>query len=473
MPSISIVMTCFNQEKYITEAIESCIQQSFNDFEMIIVDDCSTDDSVKIIKNYQKQDNRIKLVQSDTNSGSPIIPRNMGVRKSNGNYILFLDADDKIAPTALEKMYHAITHNKGDIITCRVMQFGEENGEMFLPTPNKLNMANRNCLVNAALMRKSDFIMCGGFDERFSAMIEDYDLWLNLVYNHNKKIYRIPEILFYYRIKPKQLSRNQQKRKAHYDKLMTLLYQKYPLRRWHRIKNVLMYPQRVLNFFFRIQNYKVKVFKIPVYAIRKYDMTMSVGAACFVPEVLKKLKLRDFSGPFDWMYGSDVLTRLTFIKNRFKNYFDFDDFEYVGLNPDNGKAVYKNKRSGIVYNHDFPTGDFADVFPAVAEKYERRIKRVLSHLDSDERVLLVYSELGNTGDKESIVKLINEINTKYVADVDLLYINHNDSIELKHHTRARRISKHVIYAEYHYAIFPDELSQAKRITRKLVKRVAK
>ena len=49
----------------------------------------------------------------------------------------------------------------------------------------------------------------------------------------------------------------------------------------------------------------------------------------------------------------------------------FSDFEYVGLNPDNGKAVYKNKRSGIVYNHDFPTGNFKDVFPDVKEKYQK------------------------------------------------------------------------------------------------------
>ena len=471
MPKISVIIPVYNDEKYIAETLDSVIAQTFTDWEVICVNDGSTDNSLKILKQYAKRDNRIRII--DQKNTGVVIARTNGINMSDSEYIFMLDGDDKIAPTTLEKMYNAITHNKGDIITSRVMRFGKENGELPLLTPNKLNMANNNCLVISALMRKSDFIACGGFDGRFAAMLEDYDLWLNLVYNHNKKIYRIPEFLFYYRIKPKKLSRNQQKRKTHYDKLMALLYQKYPMRRWHNIGNVLRYPKKIVRFFFRIENYKVKILKIPVYTIRKYNTIISVGAACFVPDVLKELKLRDFSGPFDWMYGSDILTRLTFIKNRFKNYFDFSDFEYVGLNPDNGKAVYKNKRSGIVYNHDFPTGNFKDVFPDVKEKYSRRIRRVIEHLDSNEKILLVYSELGNTGDKEKIVKLINEINTKYSASIDLLYINHKNSIGLKKYIKPKRISEHVFYAEYHYEKFPDELPQARSICKKIIKRIIK
>lgn len=471
MSQISIIIPVYNDEKYITETLDSVIGQTFSDWQAICINDGSTDNSLKILKQYAKRDKRIQII--DQKNAGVIVARTNGINKAKSPYIFMLDGDDKIAPTTLEKMYQAITHSRGDIITCRVMQFGEENGEMLLPAPNKLNMSKTNCLVNAALMRKSDFIACGGFDERFSAMIEDYDLWLNLIYNFNKKIYRIPEILFFYRIKPKNLSRNQQKRKTHYDLLMNILYQKYPMRKWRRIKNVLQYPQRILRFFFRIQNYKVKIIKIPVYTIRKYDTVISVGAACFVPDVLKELKLRDFSGPFDWMYGSDVVMRLSFIRNRFKNYFDFNDFEYVGPNPDNGKSVYKNNRSGIVYNHDFPTGNFKDVFPDVKEKYNRRIRRVLKHLNSDEKILLVYSELGKTGDKDKLIQVINEINSSYKAKIDLLYINHNKSIELKKYIKPKRISEYLIYAEYHYSKYPDELGQARRICKKIVKKVAK
>ena len=195
MSQISIIIPVYNDEKYITETLDSVIGQTFSDWQAICINDGSTDNSLKILKQYAKRDKRIQII--DQKNAGVIVARTNGINKAKSPYIFMLDGDDKIAPTTLEKMYQAITHSRGDIITCRVMQFGEENGEMLLPAPNKLNMSKTNCLVNAALMRKSDFIACGGFDERFSAMIEDYDLWLNLIYNFNKKIYRIPEILFF------------------------------------------------------------------------------------------------------------------------------------------------------------------------------------------------------------------------------------------------------------------------------------
>ena len=471
MPKISVIIPVYNDGKYISETLDSVIAQTFTDWEAICVNDGSTDNSLKILKQYAKRDKRIHII--DQKNQGVIVARTNAIKKANSEYLFMLDGDDKIAPKTLEKMYNAITDNKGDIITSRVMQFGEKNGEMLLLKPNKVNMADYNCLVNAALFKKSDFIACGGFDERFSSMLEDYDLWLNLVYNHNKKIYRIPEILFYYRIKPKNLSRNYQKRAVEYDKIMNLLHKKYPMRKWHKIRNILCYPQKIARFFFRIEHHKIKVLKIPVYTICKYDTVISVGAACFVPEVLKELKLRDFSGPFDWMFGSDILTRLDFVKNRFKDYFNFEDFEYVGPNPDNGKAVYKNNRSGIVYNHDFPNGDFKDVFEPVAQKYARRINRTIFHLDNDKKVLLVFSELGQSCDVKKLIKSIDSINKKYKADIDLLYINNNKHIELGDFIKPKRISEHIIYAEYHYEKYPDELPQARNICKKIVKKVAK
>ena len=191
------------------------------------------------------------------------------------------------------------------------------------------------------------------------------------------------------------------------------------------------------------------------------------------PEVLKQLKLRDFSGPFDWMFGSDVITRLNFVKNEFKNYFNFDDFEYIGENPDNGKSIYKNNRSGIYYNHDFPKGDFKDVFEPVANKYKRRIQRVIDFLQKDKNVLLVFFELNDTGDKQEIIKVINDINKKYKAHIDFLYVNHNPDIKLGKYTKVKRISNNVIYAEYHYEKFPDELPQARKICKKMIRKVAR
>ncbi len=267
MPKVSVIITCFNQADTVTETIQSVLNQTLKDIEIIIVDDGSTDASVKIITKYTKKFKNIQLI-TQKNSGV-LVARTNGIHTAHAEYIFMLDGDDKIAPTALEKMYYAITHKYGDIITSRVMLFGLENAEMVLRRPNKLNMADANCLVNAALIKKSDFLLCGGFDPRFSTMLEDYDLWLNLLYNHNKRIYRIPEILFYYRIKPFYQSRNFKSREKLLKSLRQLLRTKYPIHRWHTINNIIRYPKRIAGWFVKEKNRCIYVLGIPMFMHRE------------------------------------------------------------------------------------------------------------------------------------------------------------------------------------------------------------
>ena len=157
-----------------------------------------------------------------------VASRNHGITKADGEYIFPLDADDIIAPDALEKFVSAIKEKKGDIITCRVQMFGKKTGEMKLKSPNKFNMAKNNCLVNSALFRKSDFDKCGGYDQNFSEGLEDYDFWLNMVLNQKLKIYRIPEILFFCRIKDISESRNAHKTQTCNKLLLKKIEHKYP-----------------------------------------------------------------------------------------------------------------------------------------------------------------------------------------------------------------------------------------------------
>lgn len=93
---VSIITPCYNGAKYISETIESVIAQTYLDWEMIIVDDGSEDDSVEIVKKYLERDKRIKLIQQ-LNSGSAVA-RNSGIRFCNGQYIALLDADDLWLP---------------------------------------------------------------------------------------------------------------------------------------------------------------------------------------------------------------------------------------------------------------------------------------------------------------------------------------------------------------------------------------
>lgn len=102
-PLVSIITPAYNVEKYIGVTIDSVLNQVYVNWEMLIVDDCSIDDTLSIINNYIKQDSRIKLIRLSLNSGHPSIPRNEAIKASKGKYISFLDSDDIWYPEKLSR----------------------------------------------------------------------------------------------------------------------------------------------------------------------------------------------------------------------------------------------------------------------------------------------------------------------------------------------------------------------------------
>ena len=119
LPAVSVIIPLYNAEKYIGECLESILMQTFQDFEVIIVDDCSTDNSVAVVEIYTKKfGDRLKLLKTSANSGSPGVPGNMGVRFSRGEYLLILDDDDVITSDALEKLYYTAKDFDADVVAC-------------------------------------------------------------------------------------------------------------------------------------------------------------------------------------------------------------------------------------------------------------------------------------------------------------------------------------------------------------------
>lgn len=103
LPFVSVLMTAYNREKYIAEAIESVLNSSYTHFELIIVDDCSTDKTFAIASSFLEKDNRVKLYKNDHNLGQ-FANRNKAIELSKGDYVKFLDSDDKLMPKGLEIM---------------------------------------------------------------------------------------------------------------------------------------------------------------------------------------------------------------------------------------------------------------------------------------------------------------------------------------------------------------------------------
>jgi len=118
-PAVSIIIPMYNAEKYIAVCLESILVQTFQSFEVIVVDDCSTDNSAAVVKSYaEKFGGRLRLERTLKNSGGGGVPRNKGLLLSRGEYISFLDADDAITPTAFEELYSIAKDFDADVVAC-------------------------------------------------------------------------------------------------------------------------------------------------------------------------------------------------------------------------------------------------------------------------------------------------------------------------------------------------------------------
>ncbi len=194
---VSIVVPVYNSEKYLEETIESILNQSYSDFEIILIDDGSTDLSGTICDEFALKDNRIK-VEHIPNSG-PSFARNIGIQISKGEYILPVDSDDIIESTYVEKAAKVLEKNDNiGIVYCKARLIGDYSGEWMIPSYSLPEILVKNCIFATAMFRKCDWKVVGGYSEIMRYGLEDYDLWLSII-SLKRKVYQIPEILFQYR----------------------------------------------------------------------------------------------------------------------------------------------------------------------------------------------------------------------------------------------------------------------------------
>lgn len=198
MPKVSIIIPCYNQGKYVAEAINSALRQTFKDIEIVCVNDGSTDNSVEIIKSFENKYKNFIFLNNKENRGV-IYSRNFAIKNCNGTYILPLDADDIIEPTYVEKAVKILDNNPNiGIVYCKAKIFGNYDKYWNLKPFNKSDILYENCIFCSALFRKSDFIKIGGYNNNMKYGCEDYDLWLSFI-EQGLEVFQINEILFSYR----------------------------------------------------------------------------------------------------------------------------------------------------------------------------------------------------------------------------------------------------------------------------------
>lgn len=205
-PLVSVIMPIYNAEKYARESIESILNQSFSNFELIIINDGSTDYSEKVILSFK--DARIKYFKNEKNL-KLIETLNLGLKLAQGKYIARIDADDVALPVRFEKQITFLENNTDyGIVGSFAKCFGDSNGILkYVEEDQDIRFAllTHNPFIHSSVMFSRSILEEHNLEFRKEQLhVEDYDLWINMICHTKAKI--IPETLIKYRIHENQIS---------------------------------------------------------------------------------------------------------------------------------------------------------------------------------------------------------------------------------------------------------------------------
>ncbi|QLE44441.1 glycosyltransferase [Nostoc sp. C052] len=197
-PVVSIISSFFNAHKYFEATYKSIINQTFQNFEWIIVDDCSTEpEACVLFQSLPKRYGKIKTLQHHTNKGLAA-GRNTAITYATGKYLFFMDLDDLIDPTYIEKCVLFLeTHREFSFVNSYSVGFQAQEYWWTHGFNKPSQFIHQNWVTGRLLYRKSDFDCLGGFDENLR-FYEDWERWLKAIAN-NQKGWTIPEYLDCYR----------------------------------------------------------------------------------------------------------------------------------------------------------------------------------------------------------------------------------------------------------------------------------
>ncbi|MFW6499265.1 glycosyltransferase family 2 protein [Acinetobacter baumannii] len=199
---ISVGIPFYNAEKFLANAIQSVINQSFKDWELILVDDGSTDKSLDIAREFEKNDNRIKVISDGLNLKLPA-RLNQIVLISKYDFIARMDADDIMHPDRLINQYNFLINNNYDLVASSLYSIDIDNNitgkriiNSLVTTPSLL--VGNNQIAHPTILAKKSWFIKNRYDEN-SERAEDYELWLRTSLNKDLMIHILPQPLLYYR----------------------------------------------------------------------------------------------------------------------------------------------------------------------------------------------------------------------------------------------------------------------------------
>ena len=208
-PLLTVIMPTYNSERFVAESIDSVIAQTINDWELVVVDDASTDLTARVVADYQRRDRRIRLIAQHTNLG-PAYARNLALEQARGHLIAFIDSDDLWYPQKTEKQVTEMQRHRADISYTgyKRRRQGQPDG-VVVRVPDRVHyrsMLRRNLIAcSTAIVRRAT---CGSLRMPLIQRRQDHGYWLALLRDGSRTAVGIREPLVWYRIHPDSLSAN-------------------------------------------------------------------------------------------------------------------------------------------------------------------------------------------------------------------------------------------------------------------------
>lgn len=219
---VSIVIPCYNDANYVEQALKSAIEQDYSDREIIIVDDGSNEATKRILSLLEP---KVDLLITQNNKGVGAA-RNAGILRARGKYILVLDSDDYFESSFCKKAVEVLQGNEEvKVVTCYARWFKNGNDfRIFKPPGGTLkNFLLKHCTLSNSLFYRSDWEMCGGYDEKMIKGFEDWEFFIRL-HKNGGHTHVIPEVLFHYRKRKTSVSTVA---KTHRFELLEYIYFKH------------------------------------------------------------------------------------------------------------------------------------------------------------------------------------------------------------------------------------------------------
>ncbi len=220
LPKVSIVLPTYNGSRYIRQSIDSCLNQTYNNIELIIVDDCSNDETPSIIKSYSDQ--RIKVIRNKQNMRLPC-SLNVGFKHATGEYLTWTSDDNQYLPNAIEVMIHCLNQNKNiDFVYADYWECNLGNGEKKIRRlPDKVAL-EKECQIGACfLYSRRVFSIIGWYNPKLE-LVEDYDYWIRVSKKFN--LFHCSDPLYIYTFHSNSLTGTKPDMQVLFDKILKFKY---------------------------------------------------------------------------------------------------------------------------------------------------------------------------------------------------------------------------------------------------------